>query len=107
MSATIFPFGVSGAAPTQVGAALTLTNDHDGITLECTTTLSITVPIGLRSGFMCRILTSGTTSFVSSGGTLLNGATTTVTRAAATAANTQVALIGLGSAANSYAITGA
>ena len=65
-----------------VGTTRALTNSDNGQVLECTTTVTLTVPTGLTAGFSCIVIPSGTTSIASSGGALLNGATTTVTRPA-------------------------
>lgn len=90
--------------PVMVDASRTITSSDDGMTLECTATVTLTVPTGLPAGFGCIIIPSGTTSIASSGGALLNGATTTLTRAAAS--NSTVAIIGRASAADSYVVTG-
>jgi len=107
--ATKFPSGVAfGPGTTTVEASSrSLTNADNGKTLECSATISLTVPAGLVSGFTCNVIPSGTTSIVSGGGTLLNGATTTVTRAAATAANARFTLVPRASAVDSYVVTGA
>lgn len=81
-----------------------LTSADNGKTLEVTATITLTVPVGLPTGFACAIIPSGTTSIASSGGALLNGATTTLTRAAT--GNTLVAIVGRASAADSYVVTG-
>jgi len=107
--ATKFPSGVAvGVGATTVeGTSRSLTNADNGKTLECSATITLTVPAGLVSGFSCHIIPSGTTSIASGGGTLLNGATTTVTRIAATAANARFSLVPRASAADSYVVTGA
>lgn len=87
-----------------VSASRNLTNADNGQTLECTTTLTLTMPVGLVSDFACAIIPSGTTSIASDGTALLNGATTTLTRAAAS--NAMVAIQARISAANSYVVTG-
>ena len=91
-------------ATTAVGTSRSLTDADNGRTLECTATVTLTVPIGLMTGFGCAIIPSGTTSIASSGGALLNGATTTLTRAAAT--NAIFAIVPRASASNSYVVTG-
>jgi hypothetical protein len=95
--------GVRSAGGT-VGAARTLTEADNEKVIECTGTLTITVPINLPAGFNCRVIPSGTTSIASSGGTLLNGATTTLTRTAA--ANPIFDIVARFSAKNSYVVTG-
>lgn len=88
-----------------VTASRALTPADDGKTLECTTTVTLTVPAGLNSGFGCAVIPSGTTSIARSGGALLNGAGTTLTRTAA--ANTMFAIVARASVADSYVVTGA
>ncbi len=90
--------------PVIVSVSRNLDASDNGQTLECTATVTLTVPVGLPAGFQCAILPSGTTSIASSGGVLLKGATDTLTRAAAS--NEAIAIIGRASAANSYAVTG-
>lgn len=88
-----------------VAASRDLTAADNGKTLECTNSgLTLTVPLGLGSNFGCAIIPNGTTSIASSGGTLLNGATSTLTRAAS--GNAAVAIIPRISAVNSYVVTG-
>lgn len=89
--------------PVTVGTSRALTNADNGLTLECTATVTLTVPTGLVAGFGCAVIPSGTTTVASSGGTLLNGSTTSVTR---TAASNNLFLIVARSAANSYVING-
>lgn len=92
-------------APTLVATSRALTQADNGMWLECTATVTLTVPVGLI-GFSCSVIPSGTTSIASSGGALLNGATTTLTRAAATAANAIVSIVGRTSAVDSYVVSG-
>lgn len=92
----------SVAVPVSVSRDLNASDN--GQTLECTATVTLTVPTGLPAGFQCAILPSGTTSIASGGGTLLNGATSTLTRA--DSSNAVFAIIGLASAANSYKVSG-
>ena len=88
-----------------VTASRALTAADNGCTLECTTTLTLTINANtLPSCFACNVLPSGTTSTASDGTALLNGATTTVTRAAAS--NAAFAIIGRLSAADSFVVTG-
>lgn len=89
-----------------VGANRTLTAADNGCVLECTTTVTLTVPVGLPKGFRCEILPNGTTSIARSGDALINGAGTTLTRAAATAANAVVSIVSRASAPDSYVVTG-
>ena len=91
-------------AVTQVGISTILANANNGTVIECTATITLTLPVGLMAGFSCVIIPSGTTSIASSGGTLLNGATTTLTRAALN--NALFAIQSRGSAADSYVVTG-
>lgn len=94
---------VSGVAIT-VGSSRALTSADDGKIIECTTTVTLTVPASLPSGFACVVIPSGTTSVASSGGALLNGATTTLTRAAAS--NAMFAIQSRASAVDSYVVSG-
>jgi hypothetical protein len=87
-----------------VSSSRDLTSSDNGRTLECTATITLTVPATLPAGFGCAVIPSGTTSIASSGGTLLNGATTTLTRLATV--NTMFAIVGRHTA-NSYVVTGA
>lgn len=89
---------------TAVASSRALTDADNGKTLECTATVTLTVPTGLMSNFGCAIIPNGTTSIASSGGALIQGATTTLTRAAAT--NAIFAIVPRASATNSYVVTG-
>lgn len=91
-------------ATTAVATSRALTDADNGKTLECTATVTLTVPPGLMSNFGCAIIPNGTTSIASSGGALLNGATSTLTRAASS--NAIFAIVPRASAANSYVVTG-
>jgi hypothetical protein len=96
---------IAGGATTQVASSRALTSDDNGQTLECTAgSITLTVPAGLDRNFGCAIIPNGTTSIASSGGALLNGATTTLTRAAAT--NALLAIVARASAIDSYVVTG-
>lgn len=87
-----------------VSASRSLTADDDGQVLDCTAAdLTLTVPAGLPPSFGCLVIPNGTTSIESGGGALLNGATSALTRAAAS--NASVAIVGR-AAANSYIVTG-
>jgi len=95
---------VSVAAPVAVAASRNLTDDDNGRTLETTAAVTLTVPAGLAQPFQCRVaLGVGALSVASSGGTLLNGATSTLTRALAT---NPLIFIQSRIAANSFAVTG-
>lgn len=98
------PGTIAGGATTQVGTSRALTADDNGQTLECTATVTLTVPVGLEANFGCAVIPNGTTSIASSGGALLNGATSTLTRAAAN--NPLVAIVARASAVDSYVVTG-
>lgn len=88
-----------------VAASRALAASDHGATLECTAAgLTLTVPIGLPDNFACVVIPNGTTSFASSGGALLNGATTTLTRAASS--NPMVAIAKRASVANSFVVSG-
>lgn len=93
-----------GGNTTTVATSRALTAADNGATLECTATVSLTVPAGLPANFGCAVMPFGTTSVVSGGGTLLNGATTTLTRTAAS--NGMFAITARASVANSYVVTG-
>lgn len=96
--------GNAAFGTTTVATSRSLTDADNGKTLECTATVTLTVPIGLMTNFGCAIIPNGTTSIASSGGALIQGATTTLTRAAAT--NAIFAIVPRASAANSYVVTG-
>ena len=100
------PAPVSGdGVPVLVASSRALTTADNGRVLECTAGgLTLTVPAGLGDGFAVVVIPSGTTSVASSGGALLNGATTTLTRA--TASNAMFAIQERGSALDSYVVTG-
>lgn len=87
-----------------VTASRTITAADNGCTLECTATLTLTVPEGLPPAFSCAVIPSGTTSVARSGAALLNGAGTTLTRA--DSSNALFAIVGLASAADSYKVSG-
>ncbi len=93
-----------GGAAVTVGSSRALTAADNGALLEATATVTLTVPIGLPAGFACVVIPSGTTSVASSGGALLNGATTTLTRAAAS--NAMFAIQSRASAVDSYVVSG-
>lgn len=94
-----------GNSTTVVGSSRALTAADNGNTLDLTGTLSLTVPTGLDPGFSvaCIVAAAATISIVSSGGTLLDGATTTQTRLGTS--NKMFAIVGK-TTANSYAVTG-
>lgn len=97
----------NGQQAVQAIGAYVLDPEDNGQTIECTTTLTITTNKGLTTccpDFGAVVIPSGTTSFASDGVALLNGATTTLTRAAAS--NSTAAIIGRASAADSYVVTG-
>jgi hypothetical protein len=93
------------AGAVQVSASRSLTAADNGATLECTAiTITLTVPAGLAANFGCAVIPKGTTSIASAGGALLNGATSTITRA--DSANSLFAVVSRASAADSYVVTG-
>lgn len=97
---TAVDYGIS-----QVSGSRSLTTADNGQVLELTSaTLTLTVPTGLGSTFSCVVIPNGTTSIASSGGTLLNGATTTLTRAYSS--NPMFAIQARASASNSYVVSG-
>ncbi len=94
-------------SPISIAAATTIdavtAERYYGQTLSFASAQTLTLSAGLPNGFWCRISppASGDASIASSGGTLLNGATTTLTRAAA---NILIWVAQI--AADSYAVTG-
>ena len=91
--------------PATSGDKRALTAADNGTTLEATAdAITITVPTGLPAAFRVDVIANATTSVASSGGTLLNGATTTLDRAAAD--QVLFSVVALVSAADSYIVTG-
>lgn len=86
--------GVSPPQGIAVSANLTLTPAHWNKTLDLQAAgLTITVPsTGLPVDFECRVIPNGATLIASDGTSLLNGATTTLTRNSATAGNQFVSI---------------
>jgi hypothetical protein len=97
-------YSTAAVSTGTVAASRVLTDADNGKVLECTATATLTVPVGLKAGFRCTVLCAGTTSVASSGGTLLNGATSTLTRAVAS--NPAIDIIARASAQDSYVVTG-
>jgi hypothetical protein len=95
---------VASISAGTVSGSRVLSDSDNGKVLECIATSTLTVPIGLKPGFRCTILASGTTSVAASGGALVNGATSTLTRAAAS--NPAFDIIARVSAVDSYLVTG-
>lgn len=88
-----------------VPSSRALTDADNGKTLECTAAdLTLTVPISLGAHFGAAVIPNGTTSVASSGGALLNGATSTLTRAAAS--NAIFGIVARISVADSYVVSG-
>lgn len=86
-------------------ASRTITNNDYGKTLEASNaSLTFTLPYGLNLDFWFNVIPKGTTSIASSGGALLNGATTTITRA--DTANTIFTIYARATAPSSYLVTG-
>lgn len=99
--------GVQPPQGVQVAANRPLTAADWGKTLEVTAGgVTLTVPVGLPVDFECRVIPNGTTSVASDGTALLNGALTTITRVAATAANTMFSIRMRAAVANSFVVTG-
>jgi len=101
-------FAVDGAGnsstTTAVASSRALTAADNGNTLECAAGITVTVPAGLGANFGVAIeVPAGTVSIASSGGALLNGATTTLTRAST---NIMFAIVARASATDSYSVTG-
>lgn len=98
------PGGAVQGASVSVATSRALTAADDGCVIECTAGgLTITVPAGLPTNFGCVVVPNGTTTVASSGGALINGATTSLTRTAAS--NPTFAIVAR-TAANSYVVTG-
>jgi hypothetical protein len=93
-----------GSPIKTVATSRALTAADDGATLECTATVTLTVPAGLPANFGCAVIPSGTTSIASDGTALLNGALTTLTRAAAS--NPMFGIVLRASVANSHVVSG-
>lgn len=87
-----------------VAASRTLLASDNGATLECAADITLTVPPGFPQGFSAAVIANGTTSIAAGSGVLLNGAGTTVTRAAAS--NAMFAIVGRASLPDSYVISG-
>lgn len=90
---------------TVVASSRSLTVADNGNVLECTATVTLTVPVGLPVGFRCKVIPSGTTSIASDGTSKLNGDTVTLTRTSA--ANALFEIVGRASVADSYVVSGA
>lgn len=87
-----------------VPASRFLTAADDGATLDCTNTLTLTIPSGLPSGFGVAVITNGTTTISKTGGVTLNGGTADLTRAQAS--NVMFAIVNKKSSTDSYVVTG-
>lgn len=100
-----------GAAQTGVSIPVTAGRDlnvgDNGATLVPTGAMTLGVPDGLPDNFYCHISASaaGTTTIHRTGTATLNGATSDITRAQATAANTKFTVQKQG-AAEVYTVTG-
>ena len=93
-----------GPGITGVSASRTLVEADNGQFLEMLAAgLTLTVPSGLSVNWNCQIIPLGTTSIAASG-TTLNGAGTTLTRAAAS--NVVFSIIPRVSNGNAYLVTG-
>lgn len=98
------PSGAVTGSVIAVASSRSLTAADNGNTLECTASgITLTIPSGVLLTLGVVIIPNGTTSVASSGGTLLNGATTTVARDATL--NAAFAVIPR-TTANSYVVTG-
>jgi len=99
--------GTSSASNSKtilVTASRNLLPSDDGNILKCTTSVTLTaVADTLPTHFGCAIIPNGTASIASSGGTNLNGATATLSRAAA---SNQLIMIVYNGSANDYLVTG-
>lgn len=86
-----------------VSTSRSLLDSDNGLTLECTAAVTLTIPAGLNN-FGCAIIPFGTLTISSDGTSLINGATASLSRAAAI--NPIIAVQPRSSAANSYVVTG-
>jgi hypothetical protein len=91
------------SGPIQVSVSRDLTADDNDETLECTASVTLTVPMNLPANFGCAVIPFGTTNIARSGSVLLNGASATLARAA-TGSN-MFAIVARG-APNNYIVTG-
>lgn len=103
ISGATISFG-AGATTTLVSSSRSLATGDNGNTLELGSGVNLTVPTGLGTGFAVNVIPNGSHSLISSGGTLLNGATATLTRSGSGGAGI-FQVIGLASVANSYDVT--
>jgi hypothetical protein len=100
-----------GGGTAALSASLTITPanaaQYNGQTFEMTTAVTITLAVGLPSGFGFAVIppATGNATIASDGTVLLNGATTALTRTAAS--NAAFAVIQRVSSANSYVVSGA
>ena len=98
------PNGTVEGVVVSVGTSRSLTAADDGCVIDVTANgVTLTVPVSLPTSFACIVLPTGTTSVASSGGTLLNGATSTIAREAG--GNASFAILPR-TTANSYVVTG-
>lgn len=93
------------SAVNLVSASRALAESDNGQILEMGAAgLTLTIPKGLSVGWHCHVIPNGTTSLATSGGALVNGAATTLTRAAT--GNPAFDIIPRVSVADSYVVTG-
>lgn len=95
---------VPPAPPTQIATSRALAISDNGLVLECTATVTLTVPASLPAGFRCVVIPFGTTSVGFTGAATGNGSATTITRAADN--NSMFGITQRGSNANSYVVDG-
>lgn len=88
----------------KVSASRDLTAADNDCVLEATATITLTVPDGLPEGFSCAVIPNGTTSVARGGSVLLNGGSSTLTRA--DTLNPMFAIQQRASSPNSYVVTG-
>jgi hypothetical protein len=102
-TSVVRPGGVTGSV-IAVNASRALTAADNGNTLDCTAIgIALTIPSGVLLTLGVVVIPNGATTVVSSGGALLNGSTSTVTRDSAI--NGSFAVIPR-ITANSYVVTG-
>lgn len=81
-----------------------LTDTDDGCWLECSTSLTLTIPPTLKFGVGVVVIPSGTITVAAGNGVLINGLTTSVTRTAAN--NFWFGIQGRRSVPTSYVVNG-
>lgn len=100
VGATLPNDSVTGAV-VAVASSRALTAADNGQTLDCTAAgITLTIPSGVLLTLGVVIIANGTTSVASSGGTLLNGATSTIARDATLTGAARLPVVAVRDAAN-------